>query len=171
MQLGLVDENGNIVLKKERDFVGEDRDNIEQTIEKVIVQFINELLKEAKLSIEKIGKIGIAAPGTIKDNEMVRSKKLGLQHFKLPNIIQKHFQDTKITINNDAKCAALCEKAYGSLKAYDDAIFLCLGTGIGGAVFFDGKLLKPKRYAGFELRTHDNRKKWKKVFMWQIRLY
>lgn len=28
---------------------------------------------------------------------------------------------------------------------------MCLGTGIGGAVFMDGKMLKPKRYLGMEL--------------------
>ena len=45
----------------------------------------------------------------------------------------------------------MCEKKYGSLKKYDDCIFICLGTGVGGAVFLDGKLLKPKNYSGFEL--------------------
>lgn len=45
----------------------------------------------------------------------------------------------------------MCEKKYGSLKKYDDCIFLCLGTGVGGAVFLNGKLLKPKNYQGFEL--------------------
>lgn len=35
-----------------------------------------------------------------------------------------------ITLRNDGKAAALCEKEYGSLKPYDDAIFLCLGTGV-----------------------------------------
>ena len=30
-------------------------------------------------------------------------------------------------------------------------IFVTLGTGIGGAVFLGGKLLKPKKYEGFEI--------------------
>ena len=29
-------------------------------------------------------------------------------------------------------------------------VFLCIGTGIGGAVFMDGKFLRPKRNSGFE---------------------
>ena len=53
-------------------------------------------------------------------------------------------------IKNDAKCAALAEKNYGSMKKYDDCIFLCLGTGIGGAAFLKGELLEPKRFSGFE---------------------
>ena len=57
----------------------------------------------------------------------------------------------KVKVMNDAKCAALAEKKWGSLKDYDDCIFMCLGTGIGGAAFFDGKLIEPKRCAGFEV--------------------
>ena len=39
--------------------------------------------------------------------------------------------------------AALAEKRYGSLKDYEDAVFLCLGTGIGSAVFLNNQLLVP----------------------------
>lgn len=53
-------------------------------------------------------------------------------------------------IKNDAKCAALAEKNYGSMKKYDDCVFLCIGTGIGGAAFLNGELLQPKRFDGFE---------------------
>ena len=54
-------------------------------------------------------------------------------------------------LQNDAKCAAIAEKQWGSLKEYDDALFLILGTGVGGAVFLQGELLIPKRYSGFEV--------------------
>ena len=54
-------------------------------------------------------------------------------------------------IRNDAKCAGLAEKKFGSLKNYEDSIFLTIGTGIGGAVFMGDKLLEPKRYSGFEV--------------------
>ena len=79
---------------------------------------------------------------------------MGIFNLGIVEVLQKHFENIDIILNNDAKCAAMCEKIYGSLKNYDDAIFLCLGTGIGGAVFLEGKLLKAKRYIGFELRTY-----------------
>lgn len=56
-----------------------------------------------------------------------------------------------VSLENDGKCAAIAEKKIGSLKDFDDCIFLNIGTGIGGAVFLDGKLLKPKVCSGFEL--------------------
>lgn len=57
----------------------------------------------------------------------------------------------KILLRNDAKCAALAEKTMGSIKNYEDAIFLTLGTGIGGAVFMGGQMLVSKNNNGFEL--------------------
>lgn len=37
-------------------------------------------------------------------------------------------------MENDAKCAGLAEAWIGSAQAYDDAIIVVLGTGIGGAI-------------------------------------
>ncbi len=65
-------------------------------------------------------------------------------------VLRKNFSNQMI-LRNDAKCAAMAEKVYGAMKDYKDGVFLCLGTGIGGAVFMDGKLLEPKRYSGFEM--------------------
>ncbi len=93
--------------------------------------------------------------GTIKDGIIIKAENLDIYDFQIVQILKNKFNYQNITLNNDAKCAALCEKQYGSLKEYDDAIFLCLGTGIGGAIFLDGKLLRPKRFSGIELRTYD----------------
>ena len=65
--------------------------------------------------------------------------------------LQKELNYNNIIIKNDGKCAAIAEKKYGSMKEFDDCVFLCLGTGIGGAAFLDSKLLKPKKHSGFEI--------------------
>lgn len=49
--------------------------------------------------------------------------------------------DLPIQIRNDAKCAAIAENTYGSLKNYNRSVFLTLGTGIGGAVIINNNLL------------------------------
>ena len=125
--------------------------HIEEVIEKIAVGYIDKLLKENNCNISKIKKIGIAAPGTIKNDIIVKAENLGIYDFKIKKMIEKYYKNPEISLNNDAKCAGMCEKEYGSLKESKDAIFLCLGTGIGGAVFLDGKLLKSKKYTGFEL--------------------
>ena len=48
---------------------------------------------------------------------------------------------THLTVDNDARCAALAELHYGSLADVDDALVIVLGTGIGGAVVINRQLL------------------------------
>lgn len=127
--------DGNIISKRERDFIEEDRNHIGEVIENTVVNYIEEILKEKELDISQIEKIGIAAPGTHKNGIIVKAENLGIKDFKIVEGIKKHFDKKDIILNNDAKCAAMCEKSYGSLKEYDDAVFIGLGTGIGGAVF------------------------------------
>lgn len=47
-----------------------------------------------------------------------------------------------VTVENDAKCAALAELWRGALKGHKDAVVMILGTAVGGAVIANGKLLK-----------------------------
>lgn len=146
--LGLVNDKGEIIEKIEK--------NIQKTadMENILVNYIVEnvkiLLKHKDLKLSQIEKIGIAIPGVIKQNRVYNSNNLGLNDFDLVEKLQTHF-NTKIQIRNDAKCAAICEKKYGALKKYNDCVFLCMGTGIGGAVFLQNQLLKPRDTDGFEL--------------------
>ena len=63
--------------------------------------------------------------------------------------MMEHF-DIPVLLKNDAKCAGLAEKTYGALKEYQDAVFLCLGTGIGGAVCQNGEAIPSNENLGFE---------------------
>ena len=165
--VGIV-ENDKIICKKEKDFVEEDRKDIENVIKNVIIEFIEKNLKESNTELSSIEKIGIAAPGTVKNGVIIKAENLGIINFELIKMLKNYFNYEKITLNNDAKCSALCEKRYGNLQNYEDAVFICLGTGIGGAVFLNGELLKPKNYSGFEIRTYYNTEKWRKMYLWFI---
>lgn len=101
--------------------------------------------------------------GRIKDGIIVKASNLGLSNFNIADILKRHFNYKEIYLRNDAKCAALCEKQYGSLKEYKDSVFICLGTGIGSAAFINETMLKPKESDGFELRTYGNKKRWRKM--------
>lgn len=143
-------KNGNLIDMSGRDLTKQDKINIEESLVNTILDLINEVLDDTHLNITEIDMIGIAAPGTIKDNIIVKSPNLGLFKFDIISELQKTI-NLPMQIRNDSKCAAIAEKYYGSLKDADDCVFLCMGTGIGAAVFLGGKLLEPKRYAGFEL--------------------
>lgn len=147
--VGLIDGN-NILKMLDRNLTREDRLDIENTIINEIHRMIIEILMEMNVKLEDIEYIGIASPGTIQNGTIVKAGNLGLKNFEIVKRLQEKIK-LPIYIRNDGKAAALAEKKYGSMQNYDDCLFLCLGTGIGGAVFMGGKLLEPKRYSGFEL--------------------
>ena len=55
-----------------------------------------------------------------------------------------------VSLENDAKCAALAELWLGSLKGVNDALVMVLGTGIGGAVIINGDIYKGKHFKAGE---------------------
>ena len=93
--------------------------------------------------------MGIAIPGTVKNETVVKSVNLGLKNYEIVKNLQEKIQ-LPIKIRNDAKCAALAENIYGALKSYNRSIFLTLGTGIGGAVILHDTLLDTGELPGCE---------------------
>ena len=149
--VGLVDRAGKIILKKEKDLVAAlQKKDYNEILINTIVNLITNILDEVKIDISQIELIGIAVPGTVSDTEIIKAENLHIRNFDIVSEINKYF-NIPIQLRNDAKCAAVAEKMYGSLEKYEDAVFLTIGTGIGGAVFMGDKLLKPKQYEGFEI--------------------
>lgn len=142
--IGVIDENFFIVEKIEKRILAKEKENIEKSIEEYIVKNIKELTKKYEI-IE----IGISVPGTILDNIIKKSVNLGVENYDLIYNLQKKI-NIPINIRNDAKSAALAENKIGALKQYKRSILLTLGTGIGGAVIIDGKLLDTGKFPGCE---------------------
>jgi len=94
--------------------------------------------------------IGIAYPARLHKGERGKAVNLPLSGLDIKEEIQEHF-NIPTHIRNDAKCAGICEKLYGSLKEYKNAVFLGIGTGIGGAVFNIDELLKSGENDIFEI--------------------
>ena len=139
--VGLV-YNDAIVLKEER--IIKDKTNIKEQIEEFIAE--NVIQMALRYDIESVG---IAVPGTVSENKIVKAVNLGIENYDLAGNLEKILK-MKVKLKNDAKCAALAEQKYGELANYDNSIFLCIGTGVGGAVIHDGKLLEPEDVPGFE---------------------
>ena len=142
--IGVVNSKGRIIEKVEKRILNNEKREIEKTIENYIFEHISELMKKYDIT-----QIGIAIPGTIIKNTIIKSVNLGIENY---NIVEKLSKKIKvpIKIRNDAKCAALAENKYGCLKNYKRSIFITLGTGIGGAVIINNKLLDTGELPGCE---------------------
>ena len=142
--VGLIESSGKVLSKKEVQILKEDEKNIKDIIEDYIVGSTEEFKR-----LGDIESIGIAIPGTVSTTTVVKSVNLGLENYNIVEALSQKI-NVPIKIKNDAKCAAIAENTYGSIKEYKNAIFLTLGTGIGGAAIYDNKLLSPVEVPGFE---------------------
>jgi glucokinase len=85
--------------------------------------------------------MGIAAPGVAaKDGRSIAyqpGKMHGIEGFDWGAFLER-----EVPVLNDAHAALLGEVWQGAAKGAKDAILLTLGTGVGGAILSDGRLLK-----------------------------
>ena len=140
--IGLVTEEGKIISKEEK-YITETV-NIEEKIEKFIIEKVTQIPDYKNIEL-----IGIAVPGTVSDNKIIKAVNLGIENYELANRLEEKLH-IKVKLRNDAKCSALAEQKYGELAGFENSVFLCIGTGIGGAVIYNGKLLEAKGVPGFE---------------------
>lgn len=147
--VGLLDDKDNLIFKNEKNY-DKKINNMSSIVENTIIEEINKVFEETKTDKTQIEKIGIAFPGTVTEDTVIKAENLGIQNFKIGEKIKSIF-NIPVKLENDAKCAAIAEKKFGILKDYEDGLFLIIGTGVGGAVFLNNELLRPKRYSGFEV--------------------
>ncbi|MCL2560407.1 MAG: ROK family protein [Turicibacter sp.] len=102
---------------------------------------------------EKIKGIALSLPGVL-DSDTGYSYSSGALHYiagnNLPEALQEKF-NLPVTVENDAKSAALAELWKGSLTDVQNAAVVLLGTGVGGGIIIDGKLYKGKRFSAGEM--------------------
>lgn len=142
--IGVVDDNGNIIEKLEKNFTIEEKKNLINIAIDFICDSINNLKNKYEFS-----KIGLGMAGSISNNKVLRSVNLGIENFD----IKKELEDrigVDVFVKNDTICAAIAEYKYGSLKDLKNVLFLAIGTGIGGAYFYDGKLMEGTNFQGTE---------------------
>lgn len=143
--IGVVENNGKILEKQERRLLKKDKENLKEVIEEYIIETVKRFEEKYRIS-----EIGIAIPGTVENGTIIKSVNLGIEKYNIIESLNKEL-NYKIKIRNDAKCAAIAENEFGALKKYKRSIFLSLGTGIGGAVIINNKLLDTGNLPGCEI--------------------
>ena len=150
---GIVTDDGKVIGKEYKDInITElmDEKEIEEFLIETIKQEIECLLIRYDYNTSDISKIGIAIPGDTTGNIIKNAVNLHIKNFDIIGRMHEIY-NVEIKVKNDGKCAGMAEKKFGNLKPYNDAVFLCIGTGVGSAVFINNKLLEPSQATGFEL--------------------
>ncbi|MCR4428369.1 MAG: ROK family protein [Caldiserica bacterium] len=132
----LLDEEGRI-LKRVDGSTGDP--NSEETVLKNLFQVIDDL--KENFPVASIG-IGCAGPDDFFNQLVVTSPNLPfIKNYPLQRIVQDRFGILTV-VDNDVKTAALAELVLGKGKDFQPFFFITLGTGIGGALVYDGKIYR-----------------------------
>ncbi|AGB19517.1 ROK family protein [Thermoanaerobacterium thermosaccharolyticum] len=74
----------------------------------------------------------------------------GWTGINLKEIISQKYK-TKTIVENDVNAAIIGENWVGSAKNYRDILMITLGTGVGGAIILDGKLIRGSHFSAAEI--------------------
>lgn len=108
-----------------------------------IISSINEHLEMYNLSPEDFHGIGMGSPGSIDLEKGTVIGAYNLNWKTLQNVKEEIEEGTGMpfVLDNDANVAALGEQWIGAGHNEPNVVFLTLGTGVGGGIVAEGKLL------------------------------
>ncbi|MCI9178551.1 MAG: ROK family glucokinase [Lachnospiraceae bacterium] len=112
---------------------------------------IQEKLREQNISIEDVEGAGIGVPGPVMPDGYVEvCVNLGWRDKNPQEELQK-LLGVPVFSGNDANVAALGEMWQGGGKGYKDIVMVTLGTGVGGGVILNEKIISGKHGLGGEI--------------------
>ncbi len=146
---GIVDELGNVLREGK---VPTESEKGGDRVATNIANLAKTLLAEAGLTTEDVVGLGMGVPGMIdsKAGNVIFSNNLCWTDFRVGEKVAS-LTGLQVKIANDANVATLGEVKFGAAKAYNDVVMLTLGTGVGGGIVVDGKLIEGNQGAGAEL--------------------
>lgn len=118
--------------------------HVENNGEKIIPDIADAIL--AKMAVLGINKedvlgIGVGVPGPVdKDGVVHRAVNLGWGNIELSKELNG-LTGMKVVGGNDANVAALGEQWKGGGQGYNDMVLITLGTGVGGGIIVNGKIV------------------------------
>ena len=133
---GIVDLEGNVLSRGRvpmaaRGSSAEGLAAVENAIQSVLA---------LKAPHQKIQGIGICSPGPLdpKTGVVINPPNLPCwRNFPLAESIRSLYR-VPVQVENDANAAALAEVKWGAARGYRNVFYVCLGTGIGTGIVFDG---------------------------------
>ena len=159
VKLGLFETNGNLMEKWEIPTrTGNHGENLLPDIAEAMLR----KLSEKGIDKDQVEGVGMGVPGAVVNDRFVKPC-VNLEQWGGFDVAEalEALCGFPAKIVNDANAAALGEMGAGGGKGRKNVVFVTLGTGVGGGVIVDGKLLAGVHGAGGEIGhikvkdTHD----------------
>ncbi len=113
-----------------------------ENIIKRITDSIDTVIDNLRIDTSEILGIGIGSTGPLdlQKGMILDCPQLpNMQYFPLRAVIEDYY-NLPVALNNDANCLILAENTFGVAKGSSKVVGFTLGTGIGCAILFDGKI-------------------------------
>ena len=147
----LVNENGEIISEVKKETTPGNSAEIENKLSEILKYYEN----DTKLA-------GIATAGAVSnENDKILSSTANMPEGYKDINFKSLNQNIEVILENDANSAAWAEYKIGTGKGYQNIVVVTLGTGVGGGIIVNGKLLKGKSGAAgemhFKMHTENKR--------------
>ena len=142
---GLVSADGEILAEARRETPAQDPDRIAHEAAGLVVEL-------AEGSAQAVVGVGVACAGFVNrtGSHVLFAPNLAWRDEPLKQRLEA-IVDYPVTIENDANAAAWGEFRFGAAREADDMVLITVGTGIGGGIVNDSRLLRGAYGVGGEL--------------------
>ena len=148
VKMGLFDDGGERLAEWE---IPTRKENDGEQILPDIAASIKKTMEERGLQAEEIRGIGMGVPGAVIGESMIpQAVNLGWKNKDAGQELSA-LTGLPVAVGNDANVAALGEAWQGGGKGFKNMLMVTLGTGVGGGIIVDGKLLTGAVGAGGEI--------------------
>ena len=150
-KIGLFTTSGALLEKWE---VATDTSNAGEHILENLAAAVLGKMKEQSIQPEQVEGVGIGVPGPVLDSSIVPIVCANLGGWGERNVsaqLSGLLDGLKVLVGNDANVAALGEIWMGAAKGAKNAVMVTLGTGVGGGVVVNGRVIDGVHGAGGEI--------------------
>lgn len=148
VKIGLFDPEGTVLEKWEIPTRKDDNGN---NILPDIAAAVLGKMEERNIKKESVIGVGIGVPGPVNDEGVIfKAVNLGWGVMNISEVLGGLLQ-LPVKAGNDANVAALGEMWCGGGKGYDSMVLVTLGTGVGGGIIVNGRILTGATGAGGEI--------------------
>ena len=118
-------------------------------VEKVIIDVVEEMIRESGIDRSKLNAIASCAPGVIDQDRgiVLFTPNLPWRDYDMAGAMRKKF-GVPFFVGNDVNLGVLGEYKYGAAKGYQNIVGFFVGTGLGGGLILNGAL-----YTGHQFKA------------------
>ncbi|NUP99302.1 MAG: ROK family protein [Armatimonadetes bacterium] len=143
----VVAQDDSVLARAKANTPGDSADSMMNAVKEAIRQAV----AKAELEMAEVDAIGLGVPGVVgAAGECIWAPNCPLSQVPVADIIASEF-GLPAAVGNDVNVGTLGEKTFGAARDYHDVFGIFVGTGIGGGLVIDGKVVIGAHALGAEI--------------------